>query len=103
VLGLAQSEAARTIAAMPGLGERERRAIADLAESLAKKLLHAPQMALRHDDADDGVSLVVAVQRLFALEIAAAAPVEGVEKDADRPETSAASSVNLPDKKVAGR
>jgi glutamyl-tRNA reductase len=98
VLGLAQAEAARTISAMPGLGERERRAIADLAESLAKKLLHAPQMALRNDDADDGVSLVVAVQRLFALEIAAAAPVEAAH---DRSEVAGAADV--PDKKVAGR
>ena len=55
-------------------------------------------MALRNDDADDGVSLVVAVQRLFALEIAAAAPVEA---DADRPGAPAAGQV--PDKKAAGR
>ena len=46
-----------------------------LAEAFAKKLLHAPQMALRNDDAD-GVPLVVAVQRLFALEVAAPAPLE---------------------------
>ena len=95
VLGMAQAEAARTISAMPGLGERERRAIADLAESLAKKLLHAPQMALRNDDGDDGVSLVVAVQRLFALEIAASAPVEGEADHSDAPA--------VPDKKAAGR
>jgi hypothetical protein len=62
-------------------------------------------MALRNDDGDDGVSLVVAVQRLFALEIAAAAPVEGVEKEADRPEApaSVSSNVNVADKKAAGR
>jgi hypothetical protein len=86
---------------MPGLGERERRAIADLAESLAKKLLHAPQMALRNDDADDGLSLVVAVQRLFALEVAAAAPVE---VPADRTAAPAAPVAgDVPDKKAAGR
>jgi len=84
VLGMAQAEAARTISAMP-----------DLAESLAKKLLHAPQMALRNDDGDDGVSLVVAVQRLFALEIAASAPVEGEADQSDAPA--------VPDKKAAGR
>ena len=55
-------------------------------------------MALRNDDADDGVSLVVAVQRLFALEIAAAAPVE---VEPDRAEAPVAGSV--PDKKAAGR
>lgn len=80
--------------------------MAELAESLAKKLLHAPQVALRNDDADDGVSLVVAVQRLFALEIAAAAPVAGVEAvegEADRSEAPAAAEVEVPGKKAAGR
>ncbi len=63
-------------------------------------------MALRNDDADDGVSLVTAVQRLFALEVAAAATVEA---DADEGEAAAASKglgeVNndLKDKKAAGR
>ncbi len=113
VIGLAQSEAARVAAAMPGLGEREKRAIADLAESIAKKLLHAPQMALRNDDADDGVSLVTAVQRLFALEVAAAAVVEvdaevGVDVGVATGEAAAApkglSDLNdLKDKKAAGR
>ncbi len=56
VLGLAQAEAQRVTAAMPGLGERERRALADLAESIAKKLLHTPQMALRQDDGEDAIS-----------------------------------------------
>ena len=96
VLGLAQAEAARITAAMPGLGERERRALADLAEGLAKKLLHTPQMALRQDDGEDAVSLVVAVQRLFALEIAAPAPVEGEE---ERPATAPPAN----DQKAAGR
>jgi glutamyl-tRNA reductase len=99
VLGVAQAEAARVLAANPGLGERERKLLADLAESLAKKLLHVPQMALRNDDADDGVSLVAAVQRLFALEVAAAAAVEGDAEE--RPAALAASE--LPDKKAAGR
>ncbi len=71
VLGLAQAEAQRVTAAMPGLGEREQRALADLAESIAKKLLHMPQMALRQDDGDSALSMVMAVQRLFALEVAA--------------------------------
>jgi glutamyl-tRNA reductase len=96
VLGLAQAEAARVAAAFPALGERERRAIADLGEAIAKKLLHAPQMALRNDDADDGVSLVVAVQRLFALEVAAAAAVEAETEEAD-------AAADRQDKKAAGR
>jgi glutamyl-tRNA reductase len=97
VLGLAQAEAARVVAANPGFGERERRAIAEVVESFAKKLLHTPQMALRNDDAD-GVPLVVAVQRLFALEVAAAAPLEG---EAD--EGAAPAAANVKDKKAAGR
>ena len=96
VLGLAQAEAARVAAAFPALGERERRAIADLGEAIAKKLLHAPQMALRNDDAEDGVSLVVAVQRLFALEVAAAAAVEAESDEAD-------AAADRQDKKAAGR
>ena len=59
---------------MPHLAERDRRAILDFAESVAKKLLHAPQMALKKDTSGDGVPLVTAVQRLFDLTV-----VEAVE------------------------
>jgi glutamyl-tRNA reductase len=97
VLGLAQAEASRVSAALPGLGERERRALVDLADGIAKKLLHAPQMALRNDDADDGVPLVVAVQRLFALQVAAPAADADVE-DGDAPTVRP-----IGDKKAAGR
>jgi glutamyl-tRNA reductase len=100
VLGVAQAEAARVLAANPGLGDRERKLLGDLAESLAKKLLHAPQMALRNDDGDDGVPLVVAVQRLFALEVAAPAPIEA-DGDGERPAAPAAGE--RPDKKAAGQ
>jgi glutamyl-tRNA reductase len=103
VLGLAQAEAARVLAANSGLGERERKLMTDMAESLAKKLLHQPQMALRNDDAD-GVSMVEAVQRLFALEVAAAAPLDGdVADDAEAKEARAPSPAEAKDKKVAGR
>ena len=84
------------LAANPGLGERERKLIADTMEAMAKKLLHTPQMALRNDDAE-GVPLVVAVQRLFALEVAAPAPLEAEADDA------AAPAGDLKDKKAAGR
>jgi glutamyl-tRNA reductase len=95
VLGLAQAEAARITAAMPSLGEREKRALADLADGIAKKLLHVPQMALRQDDGEDAVSLVTAVQRLFALEVATPAPADtGDERPAPAP--------SLTDKKAAG-
>jgi glutamyl-tRNA reductase len=77
VLGIAQAEAQRLFS---GMGEREKKAALDLADSIAKKLLHLPQMALRDDDPDEGVSLVVAVQRLFALEVQDA-PVAVVKDD----------------------
>ena len=97
VLGVAQAEAARVLAANPGLGERERKLIADTMEAMAKKLLHTPQMALRNDDAE-GVPLVVAVQRLFALEVAAPAPLEAEADDAAPPAAG-----DVQDKKAAGR
>jgi len=83
VLGVAQGEAARITAAMPGLGERERRALADLADGIAKKLLHTPQVALRQDSGDP-VPLVTAIQRLFALEVAPPAPVAAEDETPDK-------------------
>jgi len=97
VLGVAQAEASRISATMPGLGERERRALLDLADGIAKKLLHAPQMALRNDDTD-GLSLVTAVQRLFELQVATATATEPESEDDEVP-----AARNLDDKKVAGR
>ncbi len=97
VLGVAQAEAQRVASAMPSLGDRERRALADLADSIAKKLLHTPQMALRQDDGEDAIPLVTAVQRLFALEVAAPAPLEA------EPESSAPKPDILGDKKAAGQ
>lgn len=76
VLDVAQAEAAKLVGAYPGLAENERKRFFDLADSIAKKLLHQPQMALR-DDADEGAPLVLAVQRLFKLEVA---PTSGGEK-----------------------
>jgi glutamyl-tRNA reductase len=96
VLGLAQAEAGRIAAAMPGLGERERRALLDLADGIAKKLLHAPQMALRNDDTD-GVSLVTAVQRLFSLQVVTAAATDTESEEDDPP-----AARDLDDKKAAG-
>jgi glutamyl-tRNA reductase len=95
VLGIVQAEAARLLAGLAHLGERERKAIADHFEGAGNKILHQPQMALRHDD-DDGVPLVLAVQRLFALEVAAAPPAE------ERPEAEPAADADA-EKKAAGR
>jgi glutamyl-tRNA reductase len=93
VLGMAEAEASRLVVANPGLGEREKRLLRDAVEGFAKKLLHQPQMALRADDSE-GMSLVAAVQRLFALEVTAAA---AVEDPAGEPATE------REDKKATGR
>jgi glutamyl-tRNA reductase len=67
-----------------GVDEKERKARLDLIEGIIKKLLHLPMTALRGDDAEEAVSLVQAVQRLFSLSPVAAvpeaeeAPAEGV-------------------------
>jgi glutamyl-tRNA reductase len=74
VLAIARAEAERVLggAGAPLAGERERRAMFDLAEGIAKKLLHLPQVVLKKGGADpvDGAALVASVQRLFELEVA---------------------------------
>jgi glutamyl-tRNA reductase len=84
VLEVARGEAERAVAAMPGLGERERRAMLELAEGIAKKLLHNPQVALKKGGGDpvDGAILLSAVHRLFNLEVADV-PVAATGADAD--------------------
>jgi glutamyl-tRNA reductase len=85
VLGVAKIETEKLVTAMPGLGERERRAIFELTEGIAKKILHAPQMALKKDT-DDGLPLVLAVQRLFELSVVETVdPPEGVSPDEGKP------------------
>jgi glutamyl-tRNA reductase len=81
-LGLAEAEAQRICASSGNLDDRTKKAIFDLADGLAKKLLHQPQMALRQDDGD-GVPLVLAVQRLFKLEVTDVAARE-IEEDETR-------------------
>jgi len=87
VLTLAKTEAEKLVNGMPHLAERDRRAILSFAESVANKLLHAPQMALKKDTSGDGVPLVTAVQRLFDLTV-----VEAVEDPADAPASEGAES-----------
>ncbi len=71
VIELARAEAERTVAGISGLGDREKRAMFELADAIAKKLLHRPQVALKKGGGDpvDGASLLSAVQRLFDLEV----------------------------------
>jgi glutamyl-tRNA reductase len=100
VLGLAKAEAEKLCAGMPQLDERARRAVMAFADNLAKKLLHAPQMALKKDGGDP-VSLVLAVQRLFELELAVVEPVAEPEDDATV--AAAAAEPGSGSKKVAGQ
>jgi glutamyl-tRNA reductase len=99
VLTLAKTEAEKLVNGMPHLAERDRRAILSFAESVANKLLHAPQMALKKDTSGDGVPLVTAVQRLFDLTV-----VEAVEDPADAAaaEGEQASSIATTQKKASG-
>jgi glutamyl-tRNA reductase len=82
VLTLVKGEAEKLVSGMGHLAERDKRAILDFAENVAKKLLHAPQMALKKDTSGDGVPLVTAVQRLFDLTIVEAVPPPEAETDA---------------------
>jgi glutamyl-tRNA reductase len=79
-----------------GVDEKERKARLDLIESYAKKLLHPLMTAMREADPDESVSMVQAVQRLFAL-----SPVAAVPAAEDAPDMRAddVSSVN---KKATG-
>jgi glutamyl-tRNA reductase len=78
-LGLARTEAEKLVSGLPHLQEKDRNAIVELADGIAKKLLHAPQMALKKDTGD-GVSLVVAVQKLFDLRATDPLPDGGDEQ-----------------------
>jgi glutamyl-tRNA reductase len=76
-LGVARAEAEKAAAALSGADERTRRAFAALADAIAGKLLHAPQVALKKGVArDDGEALLAAAQALFDLPI-----VEPVEEE----------------------
>jgi glutamyl-tRNA reductase len=67
-LGVARAEAEKAAAAWPGLDDRSRRALFAMAEAIAGKLLHAPQVALKKGAAgDDGEALLAAVQTLHDL------------------------------------
>jgi glutamyl-tRNA reductase len=69
--GIARAEVQRVSG---GVDEKERKARLDLVDAVVKKLLHLPMTALRDDEPGEGVSMVQAVQRLFALSPVAAVP-----------------------------
>ncbi len=107
VLAVARAEVERMLGAAgpSGAGERERKAMLDLADAIAKKLLHAPQVVLKKGGADpvDGAALVASVQRLFELDVPDA---QGGDRDAEAnaevEAKPAAESMQTPGK-VAGR
>ena len=79
-LGVARAEADKAAAALgPAADERIRRALVAMAESIAGKLLHPPQVALkRAASSDEGDQVLAVAQTLFDLP-----PVEAVETLAD--------------------
>jgi glutamyl-tRNA reductase len=66
--GVARAEAEKAAASWPGIDDRQRRALSAMAEAIANKLLHAPQVALKKGAAgDDGEELLAAAHTLFDL------------------------------------
>jgi glutamyl-tRNA reductase len=67
-IGIARAEAEKTIASIPGLDDRAKRALSSMAEAIVNKLLHAPQVALKKSSAsEEGESLLAAAHALFDL------------------------------------
>jgi glutamyl-tRNA reductase len=72
VFELVRGEAERgLVRELPHLAERDRQAVLGIADAIAKKLLHGPQVALKKGGADavEGAALIAAVQRLFELPV----------------------------------
>jgi glutamyl-tRNA reductase len=93
-LGIARTEAEKTIASLQGLDDRGKRALSMMAESIVNKLLHAPQVALKKSGAsDDGESLLAAAHLLFDLPpVEALAEPPEAEVEAERPERKTGSA-----------
>jgi glutamyl-tRNA reductase len=87
-LDVARGEAERALGRLSQLGERERGLVAQLAETIANKLLHAPTTALKREATAEppATRLIDAVHTLFPLDAAA----EGRDADAAPPASPAA-------------
>jgi glutamyl-tRNA reductase len=80
--GVARAEAERTVAGLPGIDERTRRALLAMADAIVAKLLHAPSVALKKESATpEGAGLVDAAHRLF--DLPPLEPVAEVDNEAD--------------------
>jgi glutamyl-tRNA reductase len=78
-IGLAHAEIDKFLAGNAHLPEKDRNAVRAFVDGFTKKLLHAPQLALKKD-AGEALSLVDAVRRLFDLQPADPLPeAEGAE------------------------
>lgn len=62
-----RAELERALNKMPDLGDRERKAIEQIASSIINKLIHPPTAALKEDNEDKDV-LIAMVKRLYGLE-----------------------------------
>src|SRR5439155_19631537 len=97
---VAQAEAERTLGKLGGLGDKERREVQMLADSIVNKLLHAPLTALKREAESE--SLVAAVHALFELRATETPPP--IEKPAgDEPRPARAAILSLPKGDGSGR
>ncbi len=61
-----KEELERLINRLPDIGEKERKAIENLANSIINKLIHAPTIALK-EDTEDKDMLIATIKRLYGL------------------------------------
>ena len=84
-IGVARSEAEKTLAALPDADERTRQAILRMADAIANKFVHAPSTALKKHSAEgaEGVDLIEAAHRMHDLPPVQPVPDQAEGDDAD--------------------
>lgn len=87
VLTVARAEAERVAGGGGAGADGQRQVYLALAEAIAKKLLHTPQVVLKRGGADpvDGAALVASAQRLFELEVPEPGVAGQETEEADAP------------------